>query len=133
MATMVAVLGAGEGWDQVWADEFSGSVLNESAWSIDVKAGDSQVRQSQGTRDNVYLEGGHLVLRSQREKSGNWNYTSGAVETQHKLSWKGLTRACVSAKLPGGEGPVPKPGGPDSGCHDPDRILPHRLSCKLVV
>ena len=57
----------GEGWAQVWADEFSGSVLNESAWSIDVGAGDSQVRQSQGTRDNVYLEDGHLVLRSQRE------------------------------------------------------------------
>ena len=72
---------AGEGWAQVWADEFSGSALNESAWSIDVNAGDSRVRQSQGTRDNVYLEGGHLVLRSQREKSGKWNYTSGAVST----------------------------------------------------
>ena len=103
----------GEGWAQVWADEFSGSVLNESAWSIDVGAGDSQVRQSQGTRDNVYLEDGHLVLRSQRETSGKWNYTSGAVETQHKVSWKGLTRACVSAKLPGGEGPLPKPSDRD--------------------
>jgi beta-glucanase (GH16 family) len=98
---------AGEGWAQVWADEFSGATLNESAWNIDVKAGDSQVRNSQGTRDNVYLEGGHLVLRSQRQRIGKWNYTSGAVETQHKVSWKGPTRACVSAKLPGGEG-----GGP---------------------
>lgn len=99
---------AGEGWAQVWADEFSGAALNESVWNINVNAGDSQVRDSQGTRDNVYLEGGHLVLRSQRQKSGKWNYTSGAVHTQHKASWQGLTRACVSAKLPGGEGPAPK-------------------------
>jgi hypothetical protein len=67
--------------------------------------GDSRVRNSQGTRDNVYLEGGHLVLRSQRQASGKYNYTSGAIETQDKVAWKGLTRACVSAKLPGGEGP----------------------------
>ena len=59
----------------------------------------------------MYLESGHLVLRSQRQKSGGWNYTSGAVETQGKVSWWGPTRACVSAKLPGGEGP--QPHGPD--------------------
>ena len=103
---------AGTGWAQVWADEFSGAVLNASAWSIDLGAGDSQVRDSQGTAENVYLEGSHLVLRSQRQKSGNWNYTSGAIETQHKVSWRGPTRACVSAKLPGGEGPDPH-GGAD--------------------
>jgi hypothetical protein len=69
------------------------------------------VRNSQGTRDNVYLEGGHLVLRSQRQASGKFNYTSGAVDSEGKASWKGLTRACVSAKLPGGEG-TPDPPGP---------------------
>jgi beta-glucanase (GH16 family) len=97
---------AGAGWSQVWSDEFSGSAhLNTSAWTVDLNAGDSHVRNSQETLDNVYLEGGHLVLRSQRQKSGKWNYTSGAVATKGKVSWKGLTRACVSAKLPGGEGP----------------------------
>ena len=52
---------ADEGWTQVWADEFGGTALNESVWTINTNAGDSQVRESQGTRDNVYLEGGHLV------------------------------------------------------------------------
>jgi hypothetical protein len=97
---------AGEGWRQVWADEFSGTKLNESAWSIDLGGGDSRVRNSQGTRNNVYLEGGHLVLRSQRQKAGKYNYTSGAVESRGKVSWRGLTRACVRAKLPGGETPA---------------------------
>eukprot|EP01052_Picozoa_sp_SAG31_P034478 SAG31_NODE_4034_length_3647_cov_26.004510_5_plen_100_part_00 len=40
-----------------------------------------------GTADNVYLEEGALVLRSKREKSGRYNYTSGAVQTQGKVSW----------------------------------------------
>ena len=52
---------ADEGWTQVWADEFGGTALNESVWNINTDAGDSQVRNSQGTRDNVYLEDGHLV------------------------------------------------------------------------
>lgn len=127
---------ADEGWTQVWADEFAGAALNESAWNINTNAGDSQVRNSQGTRDNVYLEGGNLVLRSQRQKSGKWNYTSGAVTTQHKASWQGLTRACVAAKLPGGEGTPVRPadwcattpvGGCRTGC--PAAVSPNRNPC----
>ena len=52
----------------------------------------------------MYLEDGDLVLRSQEQSAGKWNYTSGAVQTMGKQSWKGLTRACVRARLPGGEG-----------------------------
>jgi hypothetical protein len=37
------------------------------------------VRDSQGTADNVYLEDGHLVLRSQRQKMNGYDFTSGAV------------------------------------------------------
>ena len=98
---------AQSGWSQIWADEFSGSALNTSAWTVDLNAGDSRVRDSQGTADNVYLEDGALVLRSQHETVAGsaYNYTSGAVETKDKVSWKhaGGIRACVRAKLPGGE------------------------------
>jgi beta-glucanase (GH16 family) len=102
-----------KGWTMVFADDFSGSALNESSWTVDLGAGDSRVRNSQGTADNVYLEDGALVLRSKRETSGKWNYTSGAVQSMGKRSWKhqGGTRACVRAKLPGGQGKSPDSQG----------------------
>ena len=94
-----------DGFEQVWADEFSGTTLDNSSWTVDLAANDSRVRDSQGTADNVYLDGeGSLVLRSQRQRAGAFNFTSGAVETRGKRSWRGLTRACVRAQLPGGGG-----------------------------
>ena len=93
-----------DGWAEVWADHFNGTELDTTSWTVDLNAGDSRVRDSQGTADNVYLEDGDLVLRSQEQSAGKWNYTSGAVQTMGKQSWKGLTRACVRARLPGGEG-----------------------------
>eukprot|EP00937_MAST-01D_sp_MAST-1D-sp2_P003708 g3708.t1 len=110
----VAAAGGGSfcntsGFDLVWADEFSGTVLDTTSWTVDLGANDSRVRNSQGTADNVYLDGaGSLVLRSQRQTVGAYTHTSGAVQTQGKRSWRGLTRACVRAMLPGG-------GGGDSG------------------
>ena len=96
---------AQSGWKQTWSDEFSGAALNTTAWSIDLHGGDSKVRDSQGTADNVYLEDGALVLRSQRKKAGKYNFTSGAVHSISGNWWKhaGGVRACVRAKLPGGE------------------------------
>eukprot|EP00038_Savillea_parva_P008127 m.174938 g.174938 ORF g.174938 m.174938 type:complete len:321 (-) comp13898_c0_seq1:86-1048(-) len=94
----------GAGYSVVWRDEFSGTTLNTSAWTVDLAGNDSRVRDSQGTADNVYVEDGHLVLRSQREAVNGYEFTSGAVETQGKVSWKGPARACVSAALPGGGG-----------------------------
>ena len=99
---------AASGWNQVWADEFSGPALDNSSWTVDLSAGDSRVRDSQGTADNVYLEGGALVLRSQRVANAvaggaKFNYTSGAVQSKGLRSWQGRTRACVRAQLPGGK------------------------------
>ena len=90
------------GWRQEWADEFDAPSLNTSTWSIDFGGGDSRVRSSTGTAENVYLENGHLVLRSQRQTLGNYSYTSAAVDSQNKASFSGPARVCVSAVLPGG-------------------------------
>lgn len=89
-------------WNQVWADEFNQSELDNTSWSIDVGAGDSRVRNSQGTIDNVYLEGGYLVLRSQKQKLGKYNFSSGAIQSKGKRSFAPPARVCISAKLPGG-------------------------------
>ena len=105
-------------WTQVWQDEFDQATLDNSSWTIDLGAGDSRVRNSQGTSDNVYLEDGKLVLRSQRQKIGNYNLTSGAVQTQNKKFFKGPARFCVAAILPG--------GGPNGtvGNHAGDGVWP---------
>jgi beta-glucanase (GH16 family) len=91
-------------WEQVFADEFDSNTLNLTSWTVDLNAGDSRVRDSQGMAGNVYIEDGDLVLRSQKEKQGSYNFTSGAVQSQGKRAWQGLTRVCVRAKLPGGGG-----------------------------
>ena len=141
------------GWSMVFADDFSGTALNTTSWTVDLGGGDSRVRSSQGAADNVYLAGGALVLRSKREKADgegkHWNYTSGAVQSEGKIAWKhvGGTRACVRAKLPGGEGPAPKHGSdwcattPVNSCRTgcpagvkpnrcgPDKTVPTKGSC----
>lgn len=109
VATAVVSAAAGsfcddQGWSVVWRDEFSGTKLNDSSWTLDFKGNDSRVRDSQGTAANVYVEDGALVLRSQREQINGYRFTSGAVQTQGLVSWRGLTRACVRAKLPGAPG-----------------------------
>jgi len=92
------------GWTKVWYDEFTGDTLDNTSWTIDTQGNDSRVRDALGTTDNVYIEKGHLVLRSQKESIGGYSFTSGAVQTRGLRSWSGLTRVCVQAKLPGGQG-----------------------------
>jgi len=95
-----------DGFATVWEDEFNGNKLDESSWTIDLDGGDSKVRNSQGLKKNVWVANGNLVLKSDKERSGRYSYTSGAVDSRRKKSFGGkgkVTRACVSAKLPGTE------------------------------
>ena len=118
-----------DGWAKVWADEFDGTALDNSSWTIDTGAGDSRVRNSQGTVANVWVKDGQLTLRSQRQKAGKWNFTSGAVQTQNKRFWGGggaVTRACVRAKLPGGEG---SPYGGGQGIWPAHWMMPNTKAC----
>ena len=55
-------------------------MLDNATWSVDLASNDSRVRNSQGTAENVYIEDGTLVLRSQRQRVGGYEYTSGAVQ-----------------------------------------------------
>jgi len=88
----------------VWKDEFDMNSLDNANWSMDLEGGDSMVRDSQGTADNVWVEDGNLVLQTKKETTGEYNYTSGAVFSKGKVSFQGPARVCVRAKLPGGEG-----------------------------
>ena len=94
-----------ENWNIVWSDDFDTLDL-KNTWTIDLGGNDSKVRDSQGTVENVYIQNisktnSVLVLRSQRQQSKNYNYTSGAINSQNKQFWKGPARVCVNAMLPG--------------------------------
>jgi len=113
-----------DGFGLVWQDEFDAPVLDKTSWSTDFSGNDSRVRDSLGTADNVYLENGTLVLRSQRQAIGGYQFTSGAVQTQGMRSWKGLTRACVKAMLPGGG-----PKGSGDGIWPAHWMMPDNKAC----
>jgi len=52
------------GWEMVWQDEFEGSKLNASNWNVMVGHDAGTLRAALGTQEDVYLDGGALVLRT---------------------------------------------------------------------
>lgn len=120
---------AATNWEQVWSDEFEGQALNTSKWRIRETqhgtGGASVDRRAKVVADDVYLESGALVLRTQKRKTfDGYNFTSGAVDTRWMHSWSGLTRVCVRAKLPGGGG-----GGRGQGIQPAHWLMPDNKAC----
>lgn len=112
----------------VFVENFDEPALNTSLWSLVVGSGNSRVRDAWGTADNVYIENGSLVLRSQRQRyvtpSGDvYNYTSGAVESRDAAYWPS-GRACVRAILPGDATP-----GRADGVWPAHWMMPNDASC----
>ena len=82
VAASPASLCAAAGWKQVWGDDFGGSAVDPAKW--DVRAtnkgtgGGNVDRLAKVMPDDIYVEDGALVLRTQRRQAGIYNYTSGA-------------------------------------------------------
>lgn len=84
-------------------------------------------RDAACTRDSVHVRGGRLVLTSQRRHVLNRNFTTGAVNTRDKVTWRasaeeGAFRLCISAVLPG----VP---GRAQGVWPAHWLMPNDNSC----
>lgn len=110
------------GWEATFADEFSGNELDNLTWSNEMGWDTrSSLRIAKNLQENVWVEDGMLVIRSQREHASaytegiplklygdtTFNYTSAAVTTNGKRAFGGggkTTRVCVRAQLPGGGG-----------------------------
>ena len=113
-----------DGWQRVFADEFD--TLDENTWKKDVRGpGDSRTRAANATADSVWVSEGSLVIRSNATWNGTaWtDLTSGAVQSQGLKAWRGRTRVCVNAKLPGG------PPGNGSGIWPAHWMMPDDSSC----
>jgi beta-glucanase (GH16 family) len=95
-------------WELIWQDEFDAPSIDTIKWRVEdlhiVKNNELQYYAP----DDVYLEDGNLVLRSQQRtyqgfnSNGQWGtyqYTSGLVETWNRFS-TAYGRIEVRAKLP---------------------------------
>lgn len=91
------------GWKLVWNDEFDGESVDLEKWKIEEAALEKNNEQQYYTAEDVYLEKGCLVLRSQKRAKGGRPYTSGLVETKGKFSQM-YGRYEIRAKFPFGQG-----------------------------
>jgi beta-glucanase (GH16 family) len=118
-------------WELVWSDEFDYQGLPDaSKWNYDTIGnsygwGNNEL-QFYTTRDeeNVWVDGSCLAINALKERTGDFNYTSGRLTTKEKGDWL-YGRVEVRAKIPGGRGIWPAiwmlptdweyGGWPDSG------------------
>ncbi len=110
---------AGEGYRQVFADEFDGAILNRSAWTTTMAfIGRSGARHhnssylSYATDEDVIVAAGTLRLRADAvaleglDPIGRFDFTEGFVSTHDSFSFTyGYVE--VRAKMPGGRGVWP--------------------------
>ena len=111
-----------------WSDEFDGTTLDKSKWSVVCSAGKgnstscvepfpthaaddhgAECRSAVCIEEAVSVSSGYLYLTSSRISSpgSDQKWTTGAVKTRGKVNWTtddGTYRVCVSAMLPGGGG-----------------------------
>jgi len=100
-------------WELVWSDEFDGPTLDYSKWEIEVNAfggGNNEMQIYTDRKENVRVEGGHLVLEARHDKHGIAGtvreYSSGRVRSKHRGDWK-YGKFETRAKLPTGQGVWP--------------------------
>jgi len=98
-------------WRLVWSDEFDGTTLDTTKWSIDVDAkggGNGELQYYTARPENVRVEDGNLVLTAIKEDytgddGQKRHYTSGKVNTRGHADWK-YGRMEARIKMPKGQG-----------------------------
>jgi beta-glucanase (GH16 family) len=95
----------------VWADEFDGSGLPDSAkWNYDTGGdgwGNHELEYYTAKRtENARVENGNLVIEARKERFEGMNYTSARLVTNGKGDWQ-YGKIEVRAKLPKGVGTWP--------------------------
>lgn len=98
-----------DGMDLVWADEFSGNVIDGSIWVHELGNGCPSLcgwgnNELQYYRaQNTTVANGVATIEARGEAFGNNNYTSSRLKTQGKYSFK-YGRVDIRAKMPHGKG-----------------------------
>ncbi len=97
-------------WTLVWSDEFDGTGLNGSKWSVQEGDGCAEGICGWGNdeaqwyrAENLEVSGGFLTLTAEQEAAGGKPYTSARIRTAGKGDWT-YARVEVRARLPRGQG-----------------------------
>jgi len=114
LALALALAGVGcaaaqSGWTLAWSDEFDGASLDTSKWGYDLGAsgwGNYELEYYTSRPENVYLEGGKLVIKAIQESYQGAQYTSGRILTKNKFS-QAYGRFEARIKIPFGQGMWP--------------------------
>jgi len=105
-AQPISNLGEREGLYLLWNDEFDGNVLDASKWRAEDAALTKNNEMQYYTPEDVWLDKGFLVLRSEKRPMGKRMYTSGLVETRNKFAFQ-YGRVEIRAQVPQGQGLLP--------------------------
>lgn len=98
-----------EGYNLVWADEFSGDTLNLADWTYEIgngcpnNCGWGNNELEYYREDNTSLVDGHLVITAKQQTFGDHDYTSSRLITKGKQQFK-FGRIDIRAALPKGQG-----------------------------
>ena len=109
VATTTALVVVEHTWGEyklVWSDEFNGSALDETSWTIQTGGwgwGNEEAQYYTDRSENVRVEDGCLVLEARKEQYENNAYTSGRIYSKGKREFTyGKIEASIS--LPSGRG-----------------------------
>lgn len=96
------------GYTAVWADEFSGSSIDLTAWNQEIGNGtngwgNNELQYYTNSTKNCFVSNGNLIIEARKESIAPFNYSSARMTTQHKKNFR-FGRIDIRAKLPVGKG-----------------------------
>ncbi len=95
-------------WVLAWSDEFNGTTLDTTKWTVDLgdNFGTGQQDFDTARPENLAVSGGNLVLTARQESYQGASYTSARIETQGKFT-QAYGRFEARIQLPKGQGVWP--------------------------
>jgi beta-glucanase (GH16 family) len=99
------------GYTLAWADEFTNTTLDGTAWTVEggdgcpnvCGWGNNELEYYTGRPENLFFQDGKLLIEARKENFSGKNYTSSKIVSRGKKVFK-YGRVDIRAKLPKGKG-----------------------------